>query len=269
LWLGHGFANIRPVEVYRLAQAAAKRLLELDPNSADAHLLLGHLAWEVDWDPEAAEPKLRRAIELGPSSAEAHHILAWFLVQQGLFQEAKEKFATAYVLDPLSFRTSRDLAAPFRHAGEFDQAIAQYRRTLRSHPDDWLAYLQLGRTYFTQGKSKNAVVALEKAVALNPGSARARAYLGYAFAKAGNQGHARALLAELIAEAESGYVWPLALALLYAGLGEDDKALEWLETAFEDRVSQLVWLDLNYPEFDSLREYPRYKTIIERINPVN
>ncbi len=268
VWLGHGFANIRPVEVYRLAQAAAKRALELDPNSADAHLLLGHLAWEVDWDPEAAEQNLRRAIELGPSSAQAHNVLAWFLVQQGLFQEAKEKFATAYALDPLSSRMSRDLAGPFRVAGEFDQAIAQYRRTLRSHPDDWLAYLRMGKTYFAQGKSKNAVDALEKAVALNPGSTRARASLGYASAMAGNQEYARALLAELIAEAESSYVWPLAPAMLYAGLGEDDKALEWLETAFEDRVSQLVWL-AEYPEFDSLREYPRYKAIIERINPVN
>jgi TolB-like protein/cytochrome c-type biogenesis protein CcmH/NrfG len=261
IWRGHGFANVAPRDLYPLARAAVERALELDPASADARITLGHLVWEVDLDPPSAESHLRSAVELNPSSAEARNVLGWFLLSMERYQESKETFADAYSLDPLSPRMCRDRASPYRVDGHHEHAISIYQECLRRHPDDWLTYLRLGRTYSNQGHEQ-AVVTLETALALNPKSIRARASLGHAYAVAGREAEARRLLDGVYAEADDGYVWPLAPAMIHAGLGETHEALEWLERARSQRITQLVWLRTNYPELRSLADDPGYLSIV-------
>lgn len=265
IWFGHGFTDVRPLEVYPLARALGERTLELDPNSAEGHALLGHLLWEVDWEPEAAERSLRLAIELSPSSVEAHQILGWILLEAGRFEEGQEEAAIAYTLDPLSSESSRSLADAFRVSKQFDRAILLYENTLRLHPDDWLGYLRLGKVHLSQGDMTQALDAIERAVALNP-SARARGSLGYAYGIMGERERARTILDELYSDSEAGYIWPLAPAMIHAGLGENDLAMRWLETANEERVTQLVWLDTNYPEFEGLHDDPRFQAILTRVS---
>jgi TolB-like protein/Flp pilus assembly protein TadD len=266
LWLGHGFGSIRPLDVYEHARTAASMALALDEKSSEAHMTFGHLAWEADWNASAAELHLRRAIELNHSSAEAHNVFGFFLLQQKRPEEAKEHFATAFALDPLSARMSREIAEPFRLTGDYENAIAQYQRTLRLHPEDWVAYMRLGRSYLAQGKVKKAIDNFISAQAINPTSARNRAFLGYAYTVAGEHSRARVILEELIAESRAGYIWPLAPALVYAGLRERDKALEWLKIAFEERITQLPWLEASYPELGPLQDEPVFQSIVDQVN---
>ena len=149
-------------------------------------------------------------------------------------------------------------------ARQYDQAIEQLRNTLDMDPNFALAHLVLGEAYEQKGDNSRAIEQLQKATAISPNSPLMLAGLGHAFGVAKKTAEARAILNQLMELSKKQYVAPFYVALVYAGLGENEKAMEWLEKAYQDRSNGLVFIKVD-PELDTLRAIPRFRELQSRM----
>ncbi len=260
-WLGHGYGSLRIADAIPAARAGAMRALELDENLSEAYTVLGHILWEHDYDWDGAGTALRRALALDPSSATAHSIFGFYLIHMGDLDGAERELQTAHELAPLSPNLHVDLMVVPRARGDHELAIQMLQSSLELYPDLPLARERLARTYFYFGRYAEAVELLE---AVEAPSHRILGALGFAYARAGRGDDALELLQRLEESTTSGYLWPLAPAFIHAGLGNEEEALDWLERSFEDRLTQMVWVE-DWPEFESLRDHPRFRVLMNRI----
>ncbi|MCL6564988.1 MAG: winged helix-turn-helix domain-containing protein [Acidobacteriia bacterium] len=249
-----------PQEAFPRARAAALRALELDQTLASAHAALGYTRFRFDWDWEKAEEAFRRAIELEPSYATAHHWYGEYLVAMRRFKEGLAEIEIARKLDPLSLIISAD-AGWFHHlAGQQELAVQHLQRTIELAPDFAPAYIYLGEIYIRKGMYPEAIAACQKGIELSRGGSKP-ACLAYAYARAGRRTEAMKIIEELKHRA---YPSPVSIAIIYAGLGENEEALAWLERAYQERNDFLVHLQ-SQPLFDPLRSDARFRNLVGRI----
>jgi len=219
-----------------------------------------------DWEWLESEAFFRRALELNPGYATAHH---WFsvdiLAALGRFEEAHEEIETARRLDPLSLIIVEGHAYLFTLARRYDEAVAGFRGLLDLDPSYSKAYSSLGRAYAQQGRYDDAVAAFEKARELAGELPSIVAALGQVHGLAGRPDAARTLLARLheLEQADS-FVPATSYALVHAGLGERDRALDCLETAVQRRELSVSLLKV-HPAYDSLRAEPRFAAILRQL----
>jgi TolB-like protein len=247
------------------AREAAQEALARNPTLAEAHTVVGAVRSAYDWDWAGAEAAFRTAIEHAPQYPTAHHWLATMvLLPQRRFDEAAERLAHAQALDPLStpIGVSRGLQHYF--ARDHDAAVSRYLEVLDIDPHFAMARYFLGQAYEQQGRHAEAVAALRQAIAESGGSQEMTAVLARTLASAGARGEAEALLADLMAQAERQYVAPSLVAQVFAGLGRDADALDWLERAADVRAADLIWLGVR-PDFDAVRSHPRFTAILQRL----
>ena len=147
----------------------------------------------------------------------------------------------------------------------YDEAIVQERRALELHPEMIPAHEFLGQAYEQKGLFREAIAAIEKAIALSKQSPSYRAQLAHVHASSGNRAAAEKTLRELIREAEQRYVSPYELAIVCAALGKNDQAFAWLEKAFEERTPRLLLFLNSDPRVDPLRSDPRFQDLLRRI----
>jgi serine/threonine-protein kinase len=250
----------------------AQKALELDPELAEAHLSLG-IALCYDWhstramagtfDWQKAANEFDRAIELNPNLAWTYELYAWLLNGLGRSDEAIAKDKKAIELDPLNpfFQTALSFFLYF--AGRYDDTIAQARRTLELDPNSTLAHNLLGRSLLWKGDTAGAIAEFQKTKALDP-RAWYQGFLGYAYAISGDRAKAEEALRELEELANRQYVSPIAFVTIYLGLGEKQKALDWLEKSYEDQES-VCWLLKVDRIYDSVRKEPRFQAILKKI----
>lgn len=242
------------------ARAAAKKALEIDGTLAEAHFSLAVISrdYELDW-PEA-ERHYRRAIELNPNSAPAHHWYSFGLSLMGRFDEAFREAKRAQEIDPLSLPINANVGVIFSMARQYDQAIEQYQKTIEMDPNFYFTHFLLGLVYVQKGMHDEAVSELQKARTLSdyPDTI---ALLGYTYAVSGKKKEALKLLDEL---SRRRYVQPFAKAMIYTGLGDKDRALEWWEKAYEDRDWH-VWVLKEVSFFEPLRSEPRFQDLLRRL----
>jgi serine/threonine protein kinase/Tfp pilus assembly protein PilF len=250
-------------EGYPRAKEAALKALELDDTLAEAHTALAFIKTDYDWDWSGAEQEFRRAIELNPGYARAHELYGFHLHGMGRFDEAIAEGKRSVELDPLSLLNNRVLGQTFFFARKYDQAIEQFRKTLDLDPNFIFGHLLLGRAYFQKSMYKEALAEFEKELMIFPGSTGALSYLGYAYAVEGRRSEAQKILDQLNELSKQKYVPVTRRATIYAGLGEKDKAFEWLEKAYEDRSIGAVKLD---PVYDPLHSDPRFADLLRRMN---
>ena len=255
---------VPPSDAFPRARAAAERALALDPALAEAHASLGLVRFQYDRDWDGAERSLRQAIELSPNYAPGHQFYADYLKAMGRFDEALEQMHRAGELDPLSLAIQTGIGHVLYLSRQYDRAIAQYRQATVLDPTFVQAHLWFGRPYLETGRFAEAIQELTKAVELSGGSTISLAVLGHAYASAGNAEKAREILDQLLARSRERYLPSYWIALLYTGLGEVDTALDWLERAFEERSSWLVWINVE-PRFDRLRAAPRFGDLLRRM----
>jgi TolB-like protein/Flp pilus assembly protein TadD len=258
-------ANIRPPrEEMPKAKAAALRALELDDTLAEAHASLGRIKMFFDWDWTGAESEFKRALELNPNYATARQWFANYLIAVGRAQEAVAEINLAQELDPLSLviNTARGWVCYF--AREYDQALEQYQRVLEMDPSFVQAQREIGMVYERKGMVAEALAATQQAISLGGENAIVLTLLGRFYAVAGQRDEAEQVIARLNALASTRYTPPMLFAPIYAALGEREQALDWLERAYEDRSSPLVWLKVD-PWFDDLRDDPRFADLLLRV----
>jgi TolB-like protein len=251
-------------EAYPRAKQAAQRALEIDETLAEAHTTLGRIRRDFDWDWSGSEREYQRAIQLNPAEANAHQSYGITLSEVGRFEEAITESKRAVELDPLSLPSSRALGQTFYYARQYDQAIEQEQKTLELDPNFIPAHMQLGFAYLSKSMYREGTAEFEKVLAMSRGNV-GLAELGYAYAMAGRGTEAEKVLDGLNTRSKQKYVSPVDRAIIYAGLGENNKAFEWLEKGYEDR-SLTAWSIKVEPIFDSLRSDPRFQDLLRRMN---
>jgi serine/threonine protein kinase/Flp pilus assembly protein TadD len=256
------FGFVPPTEAFPKAKEAALKALELDESLAEAHTSLAYIKALYDWDWSGAERESQRAIALNPSSAGAHVGHGAGLVMMGRSEEAVAELKRAVEFDPVSLPINWLLGVAFYCARQYDQAIEQELKTLELDPTFILGYFHLGQAYVQKSMYKEAVAEFEKALAISPGNTLAVAGLGYGYGVTGRRVEAEKVLDQLNEISKRKYVPTMQMVLIYTGLGEKDKAFEWLERAYEARSMG----NIKSPTLDPLRSDPRFADLLRRMN---
>ena len=257
------FGFVPPNKAYPKAKEAALKALETDDSVAEAHTSLGFIKMAYDWDWTGGEREFQRAIELNPSSVTAHQLYGLALAAEGRFEEAIKELKRALELDPLSPSNNSALGTGFLCAQQYDQAIEQERKALDLDANFLPAHLFLGWSYVQKSMYKEGIAELEKAMAISPGNTLLLSGLGYAYAAAGRKLEAQKVLDQLNDLAKQKYVPAMYRAWTYAGLGEKDKAFEWLEKGYEDRSILSIKA---YGVLAPLHSDPRWIDLLRRMN---
>src|SRR5437667_3175081 len=240
----------------------AQKALELDPELPEAHLSLAcALGGAFDW--RNAQIEFDRAIELNPNLAWAYEIYAWFLGGLGRLDEAIAKDKKAIELDPLNSFFQSALAYFLYHARRYDDAIVQIKKTLELDPASTLARHLLGCCLLWKGDTAGAIAEFQRSKIVVTG-AWYQGLLGYAYAISGDRPKAEQILGELEELAKHQYVTSTAFAAVYLGLGEKEKALDWLDKCYENQESA-CWLLKVDPIYDSVRNEPRFQALLKKV----
>ena len=255
---------VPPNEAFPKARAAAQRALDIDDTLGEAHASLGHIKFQYDRDWRGAELEFKRAIELNPNYGYAHLTYALCLMWMDRVDDAIAEIERARQLDPLLLAVGANYGFILARAHEYDRAIEECRKTLDLDPTFALAHYRLGQIYVLAGRYEDAIPALKQAVAFSSGSPRATAELGLAHALQGNAREARRLIDTLERRSKERYVSPFDFALIYGGLGDRERTLEWLRKADAERSSSLNFLILS-PAFTTLRSDPRFTALVRHI----
>ena len=249
-------------EAWAKEMELAEKALALDPNLAEAHLAMGTALFSM-LGPHASEKELDRAVELNPNLVLAYDQYGWTFSEMGRFDEAIAAEKRALELDPLSTFLNTDLAFFLYWARRYEDAITQIRKTLELDSNNGFAHSVLGWCLIWKGSKADARAEFQKATTLDDlpwyvGS------LGYACAVSGDHAKAEQVLHQLEELAKQRYVSPANRASVYLGLGENEKALDWLEKAYEDRDPIFWWINGDQL-YDSVRHAPRFEALVQKV----
>jgi tetratricopeptide (TPR) repeat protein len=260
-----GIKAVPPAQAFPRAKAAALRALELDPALADAHASLGYVRRLFDWDWPGAEASFREAVRLNPSHATGHRWYGQFLSGLGRHSEAIAEATRALELDPLSLIIHTAVGDVYFYARRYAEAIAYYRKGLQMDPEFHAGHSDLARALEFAGEVDDAIREYEAAIRLTGNQAGDPSIgLANAYAVAGRRADAIGVLETLQKLPPERYVSPWGLASIYARLGENDAALDWLERAYDEHDSTLVWLKV-HPRFDDVRAHPRFAALLRKM----
>lgn len=247
------------------AKAAALRAIEIDDTLAEAHAVLGFTIFWYEWDWAAAEAHYRRGLELDPRSVDLRYHYAHFLSNLGRHEQALTVIKLARDLDPLNFTINAVEGQILFFAGKADEALEQLNDTIDLNPNFWLTHLFISRVYSQKGMHTEAIEAATKAKETSDGNAEAVALIGYELARSGERKKARAVLEELRQMSKTRYVPPYNFALVFNGLSEREKALDYLEKAFAEKNALMVFLKVE-PKWNNLRSEACFIDLMRRMN---
>ena len=255
--------SMRPqTEFISKARAAALKSLVIDETLPEGHTALALIVQSYDWDWQTAEKEFRRAIELNPNYATAHHWYAEHLMWRGRFDEALQESERARQIDPLSLIIAADNGAILFFSRRYDRAIEKWRSVLELDPDFPRAHL-IRAAYVEKGMFAEALadVEVERPRIDTPWY---WVYLAYIYGRAGQKIQAERALNRLLDLNRRQAVDPKFIADAYAGLGDKDQTLAWLEKAYAQHSNELVTLKVN-PAYDSLRGDARFENLMRGI----
>jgi TolB-like protein/DNA-binding winged helix-turn-helix (wHTH) protein/Tfp pilus assembly protein PilF len=251
-------------EVLPTAKAAAMQALAIDERLAEAHASLGQIKSFYDWDWSGGEREFQRAIELNPGSLTAHSLYALQLACVSRLDAAIVQVGRALEVDPFAPNVNVQLGLYRFMQRNYDQAIEQYGKTLELSPNFNPAYLQLGWCYEQKAMWREAIAALERAIAISPDDPRTIASLARAYAMSGKRAEALKLVDKLEDQSKKRHVAPFWIAEAYVGLGDKDRAFEWLERGYQEHDVTTPFMNV-CPLCDPLRPDPRFASLVRRM----
>lgn len=256
------YGVIHPREAMPRAEQAAQCALRLDPDSAEAATALAFIRSVFDWKWEEGEMLYRRAIALNPSFSQARHWFAVdFLALFGRFDEAEPQIQRARDLDPLSLVTHEGSPYLMLLKRDYEACLAELRQLLAMDANFYKAHSNIGRALTLTGKYREAIEWFEKARRLSS-APHVIAGLGQALALAGRRDEAQRCLDELHELSRTQYVPSSSFAIVHLGFGELSCALDWLETAFQNRELPLSLIGI-HPVYDPLRGEARFQALLD------
>jgi serine/threonine protein kinase/tetratricopeptide (TPR) repeat protein len=251
-------------DVFPKGRAAAATALKLDQDLAEAHTSFAALLWLHGWQWVEAQTEFKRSLKLGPTYATGNHWYAEYLMTMGEHAEVVARMKKSQELDPLSLIINVAVGWALYFARRYDEAIEQLRRTVELDPNYPVTYWILGLLLRKTGCYELAVTEGENGVRLSGGSPMMRAALAHTFGAAGRTKEAFQMLDELTELATKRYIAPYFFAGIHVGLGEHDRAMEYLEKSYEEHCHWLIYLHID-PSMDGLRDNPRFQSLLRRI----
>jgi len=250
-------------QAYRSAKEALAKALELDDSIGEAHDTLGVLSSEFDWDWDTADREFNRAIALAPSYSCAHEDRATFLALIGRRAEALAEITKIDQLD-FGFSAAHTESTTYYELRDYPDLIEASRRALLLDPKDWFQHYTLGVGYEGTGKVQEAISEYQKAIQMSGGPQSVVA-LAHAYSTAGKKAEAQKILHDLERKSKETSASPYTMATIYAGLGETDKAFEFLENAYSEKSFDIVSSLKSDLVLDSLHRDPRFQNLLGRI----
>jgi tetratricopeptide (TPR) repeat protein len=257
---------LAPKESSPKAKEAMIKALELDEELGEAHAMLGHLKLIFDWDLAGAEHEFKRALKLSPNSGDVYIVYSIYLTVTGRFDEGIAGFKRFAELNPVMPESYQYLGFGYYLAGRLDEAIAQLKKALDMDPNSLYVQLFLASIYALKGMSGEAVAQADKALLAWPApeDVQILEFLGWVYAVSGRQEKARSVLNRMLDIRAKRYVDGYLIGEVYAGLGEKEKAFEWLNKAYEEHAGQMIFIKFD-PCFKNLHSDPRYKELLKKM----
>ncbi|HTA23412.1 MAG TPA: tetratricopeptide repeat protein [Terriglobales bacterium] len=253
-----------PKEAFPKGKTAAMTALRLDPDLAETHAPLAALWWLHDWRWAEAQTEFERSLELGPTYPTANHWYAEYVMTMGRHEESLARIKKGHELDPLSLIINVAVGWASYFARRYDEAIEQLRRTVELDPNYPVTYWILGLLLRKTGCYELAITEGQKGVKLSGGSPLMRAALAHTFGTAGKRTEAIQMLDELTQLAKQKYVAPYFFAGIHIGLGDNERAIEYLEKSYEEHSHWLIYLHID-PSMDGLRDNPGFQDLLRRV----
>jgi len=256
------YGILSPRDAFARAKAAATKALELDENLSEAHTSLAFILDLYDWGWASAEKEYERALALNPGYATAHHWYAWHLMVVGRTEEGIAELTKAESLDPLSLIISADLADALCIARRYEESLQQSQKTIAMDPYFAVAHYQRGQALEQKQKHGEAIAEFRRAIELSGGSATFESNLAYAYAVSGRREEAMKILKGLESRQSQDSSTHSHIALIYVGLGDNARAMMWLNKGYQARFNPSILLR---PVFDPLRSDPQFQDLLRRI----
>jgi len=242
---------------------AARKAAALDSSLPEAHVALGSVLSLLDWDWDAGAQELEKSIQLDRHDAVSHIAYGIHLACRGALDAALSEVECALEFDPASLFPNFILGWLYGVSRRFEEAIAQHLLVARLAPDYGLPHLGLGLAYAGKGMFPDAIAHFTNASQMKCRSL-VHGKIGYCYAMSGRQDEAMREIAALTDQSDPHFVSPVSLAAIYAGLGDKEKALAYLDRAIEVRDTSLP-LQLLSPEFDGLRAEPAFMGLRQKM----
>ena len=255
------FDGVLPQETaYRSAKAALAKAVQLDDTIGEAHDTLGVVSWRFDWNWDAADREFNRAIALAPSYSCAHEDRAIFLGFVGRRDEALAEIAQIDQLD-YSVSSAGAEAITYYELKDYPELIAASKRGLLLDPQNAFLHYLLGVGYEASGALPEAISEYQKVMKIwdDPNAAVA---LAHAYSAAGRKAEANEILHDLQRKSERTSVPPYTMATIYGGLGEKDKAFEFLEKARSQKSLDMSLFLTSDLRLDNLRTDARFQSLL-------
>jgi serine/threonine-protein kinase len=259
-WNGY----LPPKDAFPKAKVAAMTALRLDPDLGEAHPPLAAVLWLYDWQWQEAEIEFKRGLALNPSYSTATHWYAEYAMTMGRQVEGIERMKKSQVLEPLSLIIGVAIGWALYNDRRYDDAIEQLRRSVELDRNYPITYWILCLVLRKMGRFELAIAEAEKGVTLSGGSPLLRAALAQTFGTAGISDKALVILDDLTKLAKQRYVAAYFFALIHIGLGDNGRAIEYLEQAFEEHSHWLIYLHID-PSLDALRSNFRFQDMLRRV----
>lgn len=256
-----------PAEAASEGMKAAHRALELNPDLGDAHMALGLFKLFYEWDLAESYKYFQKALLLTPGKAIMHYAYGFYLTAARRFDEAIEYLMRAVQLDPFSIPFHHALGYAYLMVGRIDEGQKEFEKIQELEPDARSGPEGIATAYMIRGDFQKAIPIFESLQKKIGNELKGLCRLGYAYGKHGNLEKAHECLEKLQIrqEVEKNIFLHFDYALIYTGLGEREKAMKYLEKAYEDHIGELI-IVINNPVFESLRDMPGFKKLQEKLH---
>jgi TolB-like protein/DNA-binding winged helix-turn-helix (wHTH) protein/Tfp pilus assembly protein PilF len=235
---------------------AGDKALTLAPKLAEAHMAMALVLLWCDWNWAAADAELRKARELDPGNAQSTQAAADLAITLGLLDDAKQLARRAILQDPLG-TAGVELARAAHRTGALDEAQAAYRKVIELYPTFSGAHYNFATVLLARGEREAALAEFEREAA-------------QPFRQVGLPLALDALGRRADADRELGKAeyWANGMAYqityIYAARKDVDRAFDWLERAYRQHDTGLVWMKGD-PLLKNLVPDPRYKAMLQKM----
>jgi TolB-like protein/Tfp pilus assembly protein PilF len=263
VWAARGDTGlVPPSQAYPRIISAATKALALDDQLADVHVTMGNCTFCYQWDWGSTETEYRRAIQLNPNYADAHFFYADFLMSMERLDEAAAEMDRVLKLDPFNFFFQAFYGWHLIYLRRYDDALAQLCKTIKFEPDFPAAHMGLWGAFYMKGMYEEALAEAKAFFILLRDTEIVEALA----AGCGEAGYKEAMrsAAEKMS-ARPTHVPGVRIARLFAHAGDHDRALSWLEKAYDNHETPLVHLPVAW-DWDGLRSDARFQNLLRLMN---
>ncbi len=259
-------ALVAPSEAGPKLRAAVDLALELDPMLAEAHFARAtQLTW-TDWDWAPAEASFRRAIDLNPNYARARAFYSQYLHIMRRPEEAMVQAQRALELDPVNPDVRATVGGALLMARRYDEALEHFHAVGRMEPNSLRSLIGIANALAYAERHEEALAAERALAMVGRGDPELDQALAMGYEEDGYRGAMRHAAETLAARPVQSRVGFSRVARLYLRAGEGERALDWLERAYEAGDPSIPFIASGHKDFDLVRGHPRFEALLERLN---